>query len=220
MGKKKRKTRGERASDAIEIGNAVAPALTDKQVANKAVEAFFKVHLPYEVWMLDCTIKELNSDPPRGPVYNALIESFCLHARNLADFLTNKPTCDFDPRDFTDPPFKSKPDFLPKKLYNAINAQITHLSKHRTSDPQFQIDDSRREQILSHVHRDLDRFRKNLKRKYQELWTESPSIAKPQTLGATGDVIVIGDSPPSTSSSFMLNQTDFGNTPAKPKEQD
>ncbi len=46
-------------------------------------------HLWYEIWMLAETSRKLNQGLGQFD-FNVTIESFCLHARNLMDFLTNQ----------------------------------------------------------------------------------------------------------------------------------
>jgi hypothetical protein len=42
--------------------------------------------LPYEIDMLRYAYQRLQSSPPETPEYNALIECFSVHARDLLDF--------------------------------------------------------------------------------------------------------------------------------------
>ena len=99
-------------------------------------------HLPYEVAMMLCAHDSLfpTLTVASGFPSNAVLESFCIHARNLFEFLTMKggggknyafakayvPAFDAfrDPRANTD-----KDD-----LYKKICEQITHLSFARVKD--------------------------------------------------------------------------------------
>ena len=49
----------------------------------------YNEHLPYEIDMLRSTYIHLTANPPPvGVVKDALIESFCVHARSLLDFFS------------------------------------------------------------------------------------------------------------------------------------
>lgn len=54
------------------------------------LDFFLTVSLPYELWMLDETFKRLNEPLTDQVIANALIESFCIHARQLIDFFENR----------------------------------------------------------------------------------------------------------------------------------
>jgi hypothetical protein len=98
-------------------------------------------HLPYEVAMMLCAHDSLY--PTRtvfGFPFNAVLESFCIHTRNLFEFLTMKdgggknyafakayvPAFDA----FRDPQANADKD----DLYKKICEQITHLSFARVKD--------------------------------------------------------------------------------------
>src|SRR5262245_54677400 len=99
-------------------------------------------HLPYDVAMMLVTHDILYTRPKIADQFsaNVVIESFCLHARNLFEFLTRKegggknyafakayvPTFDA----FRDSEARAEKD----DLYRKICAQITHLSFNRVKD--------------------------------------------------------------------------------------
>jgi hypothetical protein len=90
-------------------------------------------HLRYEVQMLGETMTKLEvPDSFDQTTMNALIESFCIHARNLNEFLLEKRDRHGDlvkASSFTDdaykPPRTSKSRTA---LFDKINQQISHLT--------------------------------------------------------------------------------------------
>jgi hypothetical protein len=58
--------------------------------ANTSCEEILQEHLRYDVDMLEGTFRLLNEPTGDLIVGNALIESFCIHARGLIEFLSNR----------------------------------------------------------------------------------------------------------------------------------
>jgi hypothetical protein len=59
-------------------------------MTDEELQRYSEEHVDYELWMLNQTGKRVSTDPAINDdpvVKNALIESFCLHARVLAIFL-------------------------------------------------------------------------------------------------------------------------------------
>jgi len=60
---------------------------------DKVIVDIFHEHLPYEIDMLRSTYHRLANLPNIDTdIRNALIESFCVHARALLDFFSNRST--------------------------------------------------------------------------------------------------------------------------------
>jgi hypothetical protein len=129
--------------------------------ATAVYREFLAEHLPYELAMMRYTISRLSSP---GPDWNAFVESFCVHARNLKQFVTNekgKGNNSVVARDFT----KSFHEKCPSALMGAfqrLNAQMAHLAKTRSTDmtQKFTIDDARA--ILAWLEKALCKFRESL----------------------------------------------------------
>jgi hypothetical protein len=102
---------------------------------------FLKEHIPYEVFMLEHTFKRIQPRPLLADEdkadFNALLESFCGHARNLKQFVTNdrgKGRNTIIAAEFN----KSFRRDVPKNLTGAfqrVNAQSNHLSTKRVTQP-------------------------------------------------------------------------------------
>ncbi|MFC1975657.1 hypothetical protein ACFLXQ_04605 [Chloroflexota bacterium] len=103
-----------------------------------------KEHLLYELQMLLGTAKILVTIDPSNEndfqtvvIYNALLESFSMHARVLLDFLYNdKPhKDDVVASDFFDPDcwFLKRPQKSPllEKLHKNVNKRVAHLTYYR-----------------------------------------------------------------------------------------
>lgn len=109
---------------------------------------------------------------------NAAIESFCIHARNLAEFLSNADTCGFDPRWFA-PSYETQMP-IPGALFGKINEQITHLSPRRTRVDAAKIGGDDRRAMFNALEVRLADWRSKLDPRYCELW-KIPDLAAPQT---------------------------------------
>jgi hypothetical protein len=106
---------------------------------------------------------------------NALIESFCIHARSLIDFFNDRKGAKAS--DFTEPtyvPFPNGP--IADTLVTKLSTQIAHLTLNRTADPQKKIDHTAREELTTKLAAELVNFFGNLKPEYQALWPSSLKI--------------------------------------------
>ena len=131
-------------------------------------------HLLYEVRMLAETRRKLLAkefDDNWGS--NALIESFCVHARNLNEFFleySNRPDT-LKASSFTDDGYK-----LPRRtkkrraLFIKIDKQIAHLTKQRTAMARRKIGDPQRELMFAFLYDDLRNFDRHLKRALRRKW--------------------------------------------------
>ena len=126
-------------------------------------------HLPYEIGMLFSTYKRLEAGEPDHDVRNALIEAFCIHARNLIDFLKGKRK-GVRARSVTDgyTPFAGTK--IDRALTKKIEDQIAHLSIGRTSDPNEKIDGRVRSVLLWAIATELVEFQRHLKPQYRTAW--------------------------------------------------
>lgn len=161
-------------------------------------------HLPYEIEMLRDTYRALAATPPPTDVSkNALIKSFCVHARSLIKFFANKPgrrgdaiagdfTADFVERlNLNTEPLKS--------LWRKLNKQIFHLTKVRTIVDADKFDPGTDGTIiLQEIEQELQKFQNCLTPDFRHFRckTSPPSVPMSGPLG-----------PSSNSSSTMSDPT-------------
>jgi hypothetical protein len=135
---------------------------------------------------------------------NAIIESFCVHARNLIDFFSV---------DSATPPQASKnyvgakhfcDGYAPwtkggpnRELYGRLNAQISHLTYNRTSKDEEKIGPKEREELVELIERELEIFRGCLRRPYAEKWPF-------RTRSGSGTTLNTGESPYGASSQVTM----------------
>jgi hypothetical protein len=111
--------------------------------------AYLEEHVSYEVVMLNYTFMRLmtsqSSTPEEQLEFNAFLESFAVHARNLVEFLCNKAedearsACDYIPA------FEAPNQAGVVQALFRLENQILRMSALRTTGPQgkFDIDDAR-----------------------------------------------------------------------------
>src|SRR4029079_10735104 len=98
-------------------------------------------HVAYELDMLVYTddrlllVEQLVSRSFQAGQVNALIEAFCIHARNLDEFFQGSGRAGpLQAKTFTDSRFKPRPnDKERKNLMSKISKQISRLTEQRTS---------------------------------------------------------------------------------------
>ena len=131
-------------------------------------------HLDYEIKMLHETRKALRGEPvPTGIIANALMESFCIHARNLNEFFFENPrwpdilkASDFATSEYNKP---ENPHDR-RLLFDKINKQISHLTKDRTSKPHEKIGTADREEMYGWVHAFLVFFDDYVRPEFRSSW--------------------------------------------------
>jgi hypothetical protein len=134
-------------------------------------------HLGYEIKMLHEMRKALRGEPiSKRMIANAVMESFCLHARNLNEFFletSNRPdtlkassfaTGDYQPLD--------SPDDR-RALFGKINKQISHLTTERTSIPEQKIGNSDREEMYGWIYAHLEYFADRPRPELRSAWENS-----------------------------------------------
>jgi hypothetical protein len=130
-------------------------------------------HLPYEIGMLVFTSRLLETMQPGNlpdhekAMRNALIESFCIHARNLIDFLEGKKKKSrLRAKSVTDG-YKPASGWIDKALTKKIEDQIAHITINRTLDPSARINGEVRTKLLRAIAKELVAFRKKLRPQYR-----------------------------------------------------
>jgi hypothetical protein len=127
----------------------------------EVLKQYWSEHLPYELEMLRSTHAYLSL--PHGRVIdNALIESFCIHARNLIHFYRGKD--DVQASHFTKSrTYKVKhvgahqPD-IGTLLYNKLNRQIAHMTNSRTIVLTDKIGIEDRDKLLNAIEQETKIF--------------------------------------------------------------
>lgn len=117
-------------------------------------------HLPYEIHMLQATHKRLLGVLSDQVVANALIESFCIHARQLIEFFENKQGC--RAKEFTGGTYQAMNLSNLETQRHKLNTQIAHLTARRTADSRGKIDCVEREKLLIALMCEARNFRNKL----------------------------------------------------------
>ncbi|WP_292631546.1 MULTISPECIES: hypothetical protein [unclassified Novosphingobium] len=124
-----------------------------RKAANKDILGH---HLPYEFHMLQGTHAMLANREHDTIIANALIESFCIHARLLIEFFENKQGC--KAKDFTDGTYAAAHLELLGHLKTKLNTQIAHLTDKRTTDPNDKITLDDRSKLLAALAKEANNF--------------------------------------------------------------
>jgi hypothetical protein len=136
------------------------------------------IHVRYEVNMMRSTLRQLalNSSGVETVGENALIESFCIHARNLLDFFDKKrsPSDGYvAARHFANSeysPFQAgRP---PNALRGKLSKQVARVTYDRSLDEQLRGPEI--EQLCLLIEQEIVNFSKHLKRTYRTDWFTKP----------------------------------------------
>jgi hypothetical protein len=147
----------------------------------------FTDHIMYEIKMLQMTYGLLGVPWYSGWVGNALIESFCVHARALIDFFekrrpeTDEQVCACHFTDNSYQPFPSGKVDGP--LRGKLQAQIAHLSYQRAKDDDDKIGPEDRKTLLTLINREIDHFAAHLRSPFKDQW---PSEFRSKTVSFSG----------------------------------
>jgi hypothetical protein len=117
-------------------------------------------HLPYEIEMLVYTFERLNKLQASDEVFliNALIESFCVHARNLFEFFDKGARIRTPPRKYAKDGYMSRGTYQLHK--QALNQQISHLIYGGRFNTQVgKIDGAKRFSMISDLRTELEHFK-------------------------------------------------------------
>jgi hypothetical protein len=100
---------------------------------DEILKDIFNKYLPYEIDMLRDTYRML-AEAPTDVHKNALIEAFCVHARNLIDFFMCRKSGDAVVTEFTTGFIRQLDDTVDplKTIRTRMNKQIFHMTKVRT----------------------------------------------------------------------------------------
>jgi hypothetical protein len=144
-------------------------------------------HVGYELDMLVYTFDKLLLVEPLVPrsfqagQVNALIEAFCIHARNLDEFFQGSGRGDtFKAATFADSRYKPRLHNKERKnLISRINKQISHLTEQRTSVADEKIGSGDRARLYSILIAEADNFTRHLQPHLRPAWRYVPGAASP-----------------------------------------
>jgi hypothetical protein len=135
----------------------------------KLKEVMSNEHFGYEVGMLTETYKRLATLRIEDPILaNALIESFCIHARILIDFFNGRRGVKAKEVTLeTYQPFQSGQ--VRQALTEKLNTQIAHLTLKRTSVASEKIGPDDRKELFDAIMAELQIFMMHLKKEYRSI---------------------------------------------------
>lgn len=144
-------------------------------------------HVGYELDMLVYTFDKLilvqhpivRRSFQAGQV-NALVEAFCIHARNLHEFFQGSRADTLKANMFADGQYKPRPnDPEPKSLISKVNKQISHLTEQRTSVAEEQIGSTDCVRLYSMLIAEADNFTRHLRPHPRPAWKYVPGTEPP-----------------------------------------
>lgn len=141
------------------------------------IEAF-EQHLVYEVSMLRHTFNFLLVNAWSTELRNAIIESFCVHARNIVDFFDEKSSSPGQAKsDYVGAKHFCNPDYEPwtkgrpsNDLYGRLNRQVSHLTFDRTSKNEEKLGGKELGELFRLIEQELQIFGKYLRDPYAGKW--------------------------------------------------
>ena len=126
-------------------------------------------HLPYELWMLQSSYLRLAKCRLEPVIANALIESFCIHARLLIEFFSNQQGCRAE--EFTGGVYMAVHLGSLRKEVVKLNTQIAHLTRARTTIPDEKIGPVDRLKWLKALEREAGNFSVHLAPQFKGMFT-------------------------------------------------
>jgi hypothetical protein len=124
--------------------------------------------------MLEQTYQRTERDNPDPVINNALIEAFCLHARNLIEFFKKKANT-YTGKNYK--PFSQISGECLEKIKTRLNTQIVHLIyEGRTVVDSEKIDLKNRAEMLNILSAEIAQFKANLLPEYQHI--AIPNLAR------------------------------------------
>jgi hypothetical protein len=156
-------------------------------------------HLVYEIDMLRETIFRIGRSGDKV-LNNALIESFCVHARNLIEFF-QKPR---GAGRYVRPGYKAFDNVDISPDIKRLNNQISHLLDGRTADNSGKIDGRERARLYELIAHEIRTFKGTLKDEYSSI--EIPELL-PLTVSITSTTTT--SSAPMSTSSISFSSADL-----------
>ena len=140
-------------------------------------------HVGYELDMLVYTfdklllVEQLVERRFQAGQVNALIEAFCIHARNLDEFFQGSGRADtLKAQTYANSGYKPHPnDKERKNLISKINKQISRLTEQRTSVAEEKISAADRAKLYSILITEADNFTRHLPPHLRPAWKYVPA---------------------------------------------
>ena len=165
-----------------------------KHTPDGLMEAF-EHHVVYEVNMLRQTFGFLHVPAWSPELLNMIIESFCVHARNLIDFFNENSATPGQSKGYVgakhfctnyQPWTEGGPS---KDLVGRLSRQISHLTYDRTSQNEEKIGPKEQLELVRLIEQELEIFGKCLRKPYASRWPFTRDVAQmefpAEPLGAT-----------------------------------
>lgn len=163
-------------------------------------------HLRYELDMLFGTYERLEVPSSDLVCGNALIESFCLHARQLLDFFNNEQGLranEFTTAQYV--PLTSAVVGVSETLAQKLNTQIAHLTKKRVSVSTEKIGADDRDQLRSGLERALRHFEAHLRPPFRDQWGSYSTLPAGDAAPASAtNSVTIVSTRPTTSGAWRI----------------
>lgn len=131
-------------------------------------------HLAYEFEMLQGTYSMLANDLDDKIITNALIESFCIHARQLIEFFNNKQGRKAE--EFTGGTYAAKHVGSLGDVVKKLNTQIAHLTGERTANSNDKIGSIDRCELLMALEQEAQNFTFHLAPAFKGIFTPPTPI--------------------------------------------
>jgi hypothetical protein len=131
-------------------------------------EKLLDEHIPYEADMLSGTYEKLAGGIEDAIIRNAIIESYCIHCRNLINFLKNDDK-NLKVKDFA-PTFDYKNVCKEKNYRELISNQVAHLSKKRHSESDEKIGPELWREMYIELSGQLEKFQVALEGDNKKHW--------------------------------------------------
>jgi hypothetical protein len=129
--------------------------------------SYLNHHLSYELMMLRYTRDRLH-DTRHKLMWNAFLEAFAVHARNLHLFLTNdKDSRNFRAADYND---KFRASQIPVEIKHKVAVYIVHPAKTRSDDGDDKFNLDRAERAFAWIEAEFARFLGELPEDDKKYW--------------------------------------------------
>lgn len=148
---------------------------TAKDTTDKLL-GYLDDHIRYEWDMLRYSFTRLHRTPP-GPEWNIVFEAYCVHARNLYDFLRHegKTQTTFRADDFVSG--RSKPS--PLLAFNELDGFLFHMSTSRAEKAKLTLE--RLTELQDWIDREWVNWAQSLPEPYNGVLDANP-VARPTSL--------------------------------------
>lgn len=146
----------------------------------------FEHHVVYEVNMLRHTFNFMGIPAWSSELRNAIIESFCVHARNLIEFFSQRSkTAGQADGDYVgakhfcnnyEPWTKGRPS---SDLTKRLNRQVAHLTYDRTSRDEDKVGGKEQLELIKLIEQEIEAFGSSLREPYKAKWPFKKDVGAP-----------------------------------------